>query len=323
MTDEELRTARRSERAAKRSAKSAAKLARREAKRADSEAKRSELRTSSAHVVRIVFAMVGANAATQFAIQAWMSYRFARDVWAIPQPLCIAIIAALDLFAVTFMVFTYLLRTAGWVAKSYVWLVFAGGVGAQLFAAEQYGSHQAWTDPVRLFAALPALFLAASLHGLILWRNHATTRPAVPAPVVEAAAPPAPAAVKAPNEAPKTERPARPEVAPTPPPPASGRKPQVKAVRQTGPAPTIPASRIEAADRVIIDGTPAKDVAAELGVSKRAVEGWAAARRKQLAVPEPMPTLSLVTSGVVEQSDPEPVNGYAFGTGAAPEAQVN
>jgi hypothetical protein len=321
MTDEELRTARRSERAAKRSAKSAAKLAQREAKRADSEAKRSELRTSSAHVVRIVFAMVGANAATQFAIQAWMSYRFARDVWAIPQPLCIAIIAALDLFAVTFMVFTYLLRTAGWVAKSYVWLVFAGGVGAQLFAAEQYGSHQAWTDPVRLFAALPALFLAASLHGLILWRNHATTRPDALAPVVEAAASPAPAAIKAPNEAPKIERPAvRPEAAPAPPPPSSGRKPQARTSRPAGPAPTIPASRIEAADRVI-DGAPAKVVAAELGVSKRAVEGWAAARRKQRA--EPMPTLSLIKSGVATQTDPQPVNGYAIGAGAAPEAQVN
>lgn len=320
MTDEELRTARRSERAAKRSAKSAAKLARREAKRADSEAKRIELRTSSAHVVRIVFAMVGANAATQFAIQAWMSYRFARDVWAIPQPLCIAIIAALDLFAVTFMVFTYLLRTARWVTQAYVWLVFAAGVGAQLFAAELYGAKEEWASPVRLFAALPALFLAASLHGLILWRNHATTRPAAPASVVEAVAP---AAVKAPNEAPKIERPAvRPEVAPTPPPAPSDRKPQARTSRPAGPAPTIPASRIEAADRVI-DGVPAKVVAAELGVSKRAVEGWAAARRKQLAEPGPMPTLSLIKSGVATQTDPEPVNGYAFKPGAATEAQVN
>jgi hypothetical protein len=105
--------------------------------------------------VRLVFVGVAANSLTQFAIQAWMSYRFAKDVWAIPRPLCVSIIVALDLFAVMFMVFTYLLREARWFTKAYVWLVFAVGVGAQLFAAELYGAKEEWAPPVRVFAALP------------------------------------------------------------------------------------------------------------------------------------------------------------------------
>lgn len=136
--------------------------------------------------VGIVFAGVTANALTQFAIQAYMSYRFAKDVWEIPRLLCGGVIVALDLFAVMFMVFTYLLRQARWWTQLYVWAVFAAGVGAQLFAAELYGAHMKWSGPVRIFAALPALFLAASLHGLIIWRNHATssTKLTPPSPAV-------------------------------------------------------------------------------------------------------------------------------------------
>lgn len=241
--------------------------------------------------------MVGANAATQFAIQAWMSYRFAKDVWVIPRPLCVAIIVALDLFAVTFMVFTYLLRRAGWISQAYVWAIFAGAVGAQLFAAELYGAKEEWTGPVRLFSALPALFLAASLHGLIIWRNHSAE--SAPKPATEHGAPPGPRPQRTPELAKvaapvSVDRPAQP-------------KPQVK--------PVAPALRPGAvnhsaeADRVIANKATAKQVADELGVSPRAVQLWVKARRKQLdsAPPKAFPQ----------------VNGHAFHVEGPSEVEVN
>lgn len=244
-----------------------AKRAKRSETRERSEAK---LRSPGAATVRIVFAMVCANAATQFAIQAWMSFRFARDVWAIPRPLCAAVILALDLFAVSFMVFTYLLRTAGWLSRAYVWVIFAVGVGAQLFAAELYGAHEHWTTPVRVFAGLPALFLAASLHGLIVWRNHASRTPA--RPPIEAPAPPPATAVTAPTERP-APRPAR----------------QPKAARPTGKAPTD--RKTEYGRLVIEEGQRPAELALDAGVSKRTIEIWARQYREryglQLAGAEP------------------------------------
>lgn len=120
-----------------------------------------------------VFAVAALNALTQFALQAWMSYGFARDVWHLPQTLSFAVIFALDAFAVLFMFLTYRLRRAPWWgAKGFVWLAFLAALGAQLFAAELYGAHEKWIMPVRIFAATPALFLAVSLEGINLWRSH-------------------------------------------------------------------------------------------------------------------------------------------------------
>jgi len=226
----------------------------------DSEAKvRSEgakVRAPGAATVRTVFVMVAANAATQFAIQAWMSYRFAKDVWAIPRPLCVSIIVALDLFAVTFMVFTYLLRTASAKARAYVWLVFAVGVSAQLFAAELYGAHEQWKLPVRVFAGLPALFLAASLHGLIIWRNHASKGTNQPAPI-------------APPIADRTQGPAPVSAKPRP-----GAKPKTSDKRDAF------------ARRVVEQGERPADLAPQAGVSKRAIELWVQDYRKRLPAPQ-------------------------------------
>lgn len=239
--------------------------------------------------VGLVFAGVAANALTQFAIQAFMSYRFAKDVWDIPRPLCVAVICALDLFAVMFMVFTYLLRTAKWWTQLYVWFVFAAGVGAQLFAAELYGAKEQWETPVRVFAALPALFLAASLHGLIIWRNHSAT-------AVE------------PVEAPAS-KPARTGTPPAAAKPAAITEHKPEPIRKRGKRQAVPAGRSghprrgEAVQRVT-DGEDTADVAADLGVSRRAVQIWVS---KHPAEPEP--TLQ--------------VNGHQFTPGAATEAQVN
>jgi hypothetical protein len=266
------------------------------------------VRPVSAAAVRIVFAMVAANAATQFAIQAWMSFRFARDVWRIPSELCVAVIVALDLFAVTYMVFTYLLRTARKRTRAYVWLVFAVGVGAQLFAAELYGAHEQWTEPVRVFAALPALFLAASLHGLIIWRNHASTH-------TEPIADESPArrestsAEQEAGAAPVTQRPPRPTTPPAVPPVSSGAR-ALRRSRSTGK--TGGQSHRDAAAVRVIAGESTRSVASDLQVSNRAIQIWVKEYRER----NPEPPASVFT-----QSDPQSINGFAFG--AATEAQVN
>lgn len=251
---------------------------------------RSEVRAPGRKTVGTVFVMVVANAATQFAIQAWMSYRFAKDVWAIPRPLCIAIIVALDLFAVTFMVFTYLMRNARWFSQAYVWAIFAAGVGAQLFAAELYGSHEHWKTPVRIFAALPALFLASSLHGLIIWRNHAgeSTPESTPA-LVTTSARTVPAA-DGPNPA-------------ITPPPASRPTRTVKATPRRTPARKGGDQREEFARRVVEQGERPADLAAEAGRSKRAIELWVKDYREKHSSPQ--------------------VNGHEFHADGPAEAQVN
>jgi predicted GIY-YIG superfamily endonuclease len=320
--------------------------------------------------VRTVFAGIVANALTQFAIQAYMSYRFARDVWTIPQPLCVAVIVALDLFAVMFMVFTYLLRSARWYTQIYVWLVFAAGIGAQLFAAELYGAHENWALPVRWFAALPALFLAASLHGLIIWRNHSAEpeEPTAPkigawvyrawtedgeciyigvttdivqrlrshrseaqwwtlaANITEVAYATFDEAVAVERAAIKAERPQfnrqhnpdlpkrRAENA-APPLATSVRRTEGKAqvVKSgvSGPSPVRRKSNPSRDDAVrrVSAGEDTAVVAADLGVTRRAVQIWVQ-KAHESGRPPVIPEL---TASVFTQSDPEPVNGYEFG----------
>jgi hypothetical protein len=218
------------------------------------------VRRPSAATVRLVFAGVAANSLTQFAIQAFMSYRFAKDVWDIPRPLCVAVICALDLFAVMFMVFTYLLRRAKWWTQVYVWFVFTAGVGAQLFAAELYGAKERWATPVRVFAALPALFLAASLHGLIIWRNHSAARPVQ----VETPTPAAPKATPAP---PAVRQEKQTRKVPPPPTPKTG--------RAGNPNRDLAVTRVLAGEDTAV-------IAKDLGVSRRVVQIW-----KQKALDSP------------------------------------
>lgn len=223
----------------------------------------------------VVFAAVVANAVTQFLIQAWMTFRFATDVWRIPEPLCAALIVALDLFAVVFMVFTYLLRSARLRTKAYVWTIFALGIGAQLFAAELYGDHKDWTNPVRIFAALPSVFLAASLHGLIIWRRHRAE------PKVEPTATPATIERKAEqvaqtrqaeaNLAAAKTRIVTPDPKPSPVPAAPVKTRRRGAGRKNGVSDEVKASTVARVQAGEV--TPAQ-AAHTLGVSTRAVQIW-------------------------------------------------
>lgn len=294
-----------------------------------------ELRTWPDATSLVVFAVVFANAATQFAIQAWMTFRFATDVWRIPEPLCVALIFALDLFAVMFMVFTYLLRDAKFRTKIYVWSVFAVGVGSQLFAAELYGDHEQWADPVRIFAGLPSLFLAASLHGLIIWRRHrAGAKPATPPPHPDfircplcggeaisrnvlrshmARRHPAPVSARektGQERAPRIERPARPTRAPEPPPVSSGATPRKP--RRGGRRAGVDEKRSDYVRDVLAGEMTCAEVAAEAGVSKRAVELWvqrARAESEAKAGPLDIPTFT--------SASPQ-VNGHRPEVGVTP-----
>ncbi len=244
-----------------------------------------------------VFAAVTANAATQFAIQAWMTYSFAKDVWKLPGDLRFALVVGLDLFAVVFMVFTFLLRGAKMSVRVYVWLVFAVAVGAQLLAAELLGDHLKWDLSVRIFAALPAVFLAASLHGLILWRRHRSDRtPVAPVPArnsefvtcpfcggdalgrgvlrehIARRHPPIATQVPAPVKTPKVGRPQRPTQPPAPPPVSSGAQPKPR--RSGRRSKVSDENKASAVARVRAgDLTPAQ-AAASLGISTRAVQLW-------------------------------------------------
>lgn len=130
-----------------------------------------------------------ANAAVQFAIQAWLAYSFAKHVWHLPGPLPFAAPVALDAFVVNMMVVTYELRTAHLRTRAYAWGVLSLGVLAQIGAAEGYALDQQWGWWARVASFAPALLLAASLHTLIIRRRQPDTSEGQGREVVAGAAP--------------------------------------------------------------------------------------------------------------------------------------
>lgn len=110
----------------------------------------------------------GANALTQFAIQAWLAYGFAAHVWDLAQPLPYAAPVALDLFAIFLMGAAYVLRNAPLRQRAYVWVLLALVIGAQMAASEGFADHEKWNAWGRAASLFPAVFLAGSLHVLIM-----------------------------------------------------------------------------------------------------------------------------------------------------------
>ncbi len=221
----------------------------------------------------VVFAGLAANAATAFAIQAWMTFGFGDEVWRIPAQLSVALVVALDLFAIMFMVLSYQLRGTGW-PRFVATVVFVFAISCQVFAAEMFGEHKEWTTEVRWFSALPAVFLALSQEGVILWRTHRADRAAgqdepSPAPPAKTAKPPAetnPQAKAAPPSPPARK---------TTPGPAPARPPVPS--RKFGDKGT---ERDKVAAEVLAGGDK-RLIAARAGVSTRSVENWMAAYRER------------------------------------------
>jgi hypothetical protein len=257
-----------------------------------------------------VFVVFAANAATAFAIQAWMTYGFGAKVWGMPVPLCAALIVALDVFAIMFMVLTYLLRGTGW-PRGAAMGVFLFAIGAQVFAAEQFAEFEHWPTSVRWFSALPAIFLALAQEGVILWRTHRADEGRGKAPDrVKREVPPAPAKPRAVNEAPVTQRPPRSDKIPAAPPVSSGKTPKAGMIGRRGRA--VDPSEQERRDLIaasVLDGTDKKTAANSAGVSVRSVENWIASYRERH--PEPAPqgeqfdikTLSIVPAKPADQQE--------------------
>lgn len=240
-------------------------------------------RSWTARTAVVVFAVLAANAGTAFTIQAWMTFGFAKEVWKLPEPLCVALIVALDLFAVMFMILSYLLRGTGW-PRFVVTAIFVFAIVVQVFAAEMFGVHEGWTMKVRWFAAIPAIFLALAQEGAILWRTHRgdlaarlaarmtspsarTEKKTEARPVREVATP----AQSAAGRSPVTERPARKDIPLAVPPTSGGKRSAGHSDQQ---------KHDEYAKRAI-DGEPLKTVAAAAGVSTRSVQNWMADYRKR------------------------------------------
>lgn len=136
------------------------------------DAKREDRETRSSRKTDIlVFAVLSLVASTAFAIQAWMTFGFGREVWILPVELSAALVFALDIFAIMFMILTYLLRGTG-APRLFATVVFVAAIGAQVFAAELFGKHKDWPTEVRWFSTIPAVFLALSQEGVILYRNN-------------------------------------------------------------------------------------------------------------------------------------------------------
>lgn len=229
----------------------------------------------------VVFVALVAVAVTNFTIQAYMTYGFAGEVWKLPASLCIALIVALDVFAVMFMVLTYLLRGTG-TPRFAVTVVFLFAIAAQVFAAEQYGEHEDWTTPVRWFSALPAVFLALAQEGVIMWRTHRTDR-AQPepteTPTVKAKREVTTPEQRAAGAAPVRERPVPSDRTPAPPPASSGKQPRGRRGRQADPA--ARALHDSVAGDVLAGRMKLDRAATEQGVSTRSVQNWMADYRKR------------------------------------------
>jgi hypothetical protein len=272
-------------------------------------------------VAVVVFVILAANAATAFAIQAWMTYGFAKDVWHLPTQLCFALIVALDIFAIMYMVLTYLLRGTGW-PRFAATVVFLFSIGAQVFAAELYGDHEDWSTEVRWFAVFPALALALSQEGVILWRTHrndALGKRAGDLAKVPAAAPPKqaeparkPSGAQVPERAPApaaTVEPARKER------PESG-KTQVKAPAKVRKDDGKSARRRALVEDIIAKRMTTEDVAKAEDVSLRSVQLWVKAHQGRH--PEPATRFFPATLDTdVTSTNVAPINGNS------PEVSVN
>jgi len=256
----------------------------------------------------------GANAATQFAIQAVLAYGFAAHVWGLTQPLPFAVPFALDLFAINLMAFAYILRHAPLRQRAYVWFLLFVVIAAQVLASEGFADHEGWSLWGRGASIFPAIFLASSLHALIMAarrREAAADGEPQPGPLArwltgrrvaseirrerrafaktpKTITPPAPRVIQsttaevAAGAAPVRIEAERPAAPPEPPPVSSGATPRPVKARRARPALPAGPRRGREADprqadvvkRVIEGGEDAKTVALELGVNPRTAQLW-------------------------------------------------
>jgi hypothetical protein len=264
--------------------------------------------------------LFSASALTQFVIQAFLAYGFAAHVWGLAQPLPWCAPVALDLFAVTMMAFTFRLRSARLRRRVYAWFWLAVAIAAQVGASEGYADHLGWNWWGRIASLFPAVFLAASLHSLIIAAREMD------------AVPPAARRVRLPRRPLRRvwswlRRTPPPAAPPAETPPAAGEVDQAAdealaaadrafaAAAGTGtgwPGSATPARvtthrprrsrraagrgedrRADAVSRVIDAGETAVDVAKSMGEKPRNVQNWVKAERERRAAGGPVTSRSV------------------------------
>lgn len=275
------REAKRSERPAKREANEAAKRSG-EAKRRSvptakiAPANEAKFRIAASPPLVALFIVVSLIAAFAYGISAWQVYGFAQHVWGLPFELRFAAAVIADLLSLAGLFATYLLRTAKGSVRAYAWVVFLLMTGLSIAAAESFAHWRTLTPVEQIIAThqggLPAqvasgavvVSLALAVHLLIIVRRHAPL-PAESVTLVPQEKPQVKAEAVAPSA----------HVAPLAPPK------QIARPKPAAPAPI--SNHAAAADRVIAGKVASAEIAAELGVSPRAVQLWVKARRAELA----------------------------------------
>jgi hypothetical protein len=125
------------------------------------------------------------SSAGWFAFVFWASLGFAAKVWRLPPDLAWVLPVALDLFAIGMMLATYLLREANPRVRVYIWSWMFAAMAAQVAVFELYATHLGWPIEARVASVFPPVFLAGSVHAVIIVRRHAgrapTPRPAAAA----------------------------------------------------------------------------------------------------------------------------------------------
>lgn len=258
------------------------------------------------------------NAAAQFTLQAWLAYGFAKHVWRLAHPLPYLVPVALDIFAINLMAAAYELRSAKFRQRIYVWTLLALVIGAQVGASEGFADWANWSLWGRVASFIPAVFLAGSLHALIIVARHRdrTIQPgrptASPAAVRHvgaalAAALDVPAVSAAARVAAMTHRLAVVEPPPTraitatppaaTPVPAPRPEPAAAKPRRPRPVPATPASasvpgrggrqpnplRADVIKRCLDGGEDAATVAKEIGANVRTAQLWVSKERERRA----------------------------------------
>jgi hypothetical protein len=260
--------------------------------------------------IAVLFA---ANAVAQFAIQAVLAYGFGAKVWGLKKLwewLPLAVPVALDIFAITLMVFAYQLRGADLRQRVYVWVWLGVAIACQVGAAEGFADHEDWGMWGRGASLFPSIFLAASLHALIIAsrkRDHVGPGGTLPgwltrrrtarrvARGIKAERRAARRTVRVVTITPRVlaADAGQPREAPSPPPP---KPPAPPPTGEPDPVPTprrpLPSARRganghkvdgrkAAAVRRVIEGSePASAVARDIGESPRNVQNWVAAARR-------------------------------------------
>jgi hypothetical protein len=241
-----------------------------------------------------LFVVVALVAVFAYAISAWQVFGFARYVWALPIPLCVAAAIIADLLSLAGLFATYLLRSAERKVRSYAWFVFLAMTALSIAAAESFAHWRTLDAAAKVLATKQGgaasqaasgavvVALALAVHLLIVVRRH------VPSDAPELSFRSRGVRNESSQPVDESSQPAfAAKVASTP--------AKVRPQRSTGGRGKLTSEERDAIARRVVDGgEDGTKVARELGHAPRNVQNWAADLRKrreasQAPTPAPVP----------------------------------